>query len=358
MAAARRAGHRVSTRGLGAAMSAGAVGVQETSRMREEEVRSRRAHARYLELVEQDVARLLNDASVFRRVTCPGCGGGGHIPAFIKFGFQYVTCPGCGSLFANPRLSPAALDEFCLHAPSSRYWIEEFFAPFAEARREKLFRPRAQAVAEQLPGLADGIVGDIGAGFGLFLQELRSVWTRARLVAIEPSPEMAAKCRSSGLEVVEATIEQLQGFDGQFGLLTSFELLEHLHAPAQLFEQARRLLRPGGYLLATTLNGEGFDIQLLWERSRSVFPPHHQNLLTPRAVRRLCEDAGVVVEELSTPGQLDWDIIDGAIGEGMDVDRFWSVVRRQGSDACTQELQAWISRYGLSSHMRVLARKP
>ncbi len=326
--------------------------------LREEQVRSRRAHARYLELVEQDAAAYLTDAGAFRRVDCPGCGGAESAPAFKKFGFQYVTCPACGSLFANPRLSPEALNDFCLRAPSSRYWIEEFFAPFAEARREQLFRPRARAVAEQLPELSDSTVGDIGAGFGLFLQELRSVWTRARLVAIEPSPEMAAMCRSKGLEVADTTIEQLQGFDGQFGLLTSFELLEHLYEPSELFQQAHRLLRPGGCLLATTLNGEGFDIQLLWERSRSVFPPHHQNLLTPRAVRGLCERAGLVVEELSTPGRLDWDIVQSSIREGAALDRFWSVVMRQDGEACARELQEWIRRYGLSSHMRVVARKP
>jgi len=49
-----------------------------------------------------------------------------------------------------------------------------------------------------------------------------------RMVAIEPSSEMAAICRSKGLDVAEATVEELQGYEGQPDLLTAFELLEHL----------------------------------------------------------------------------------------------------------------------------------
>ena len=45
----------------------------------------------------------------------------------------------------------------------------------AEARREKIFRPRAQKVAEMLVDVSDPVVGDIGAGFGLFLEELKKV---------------------------------------------------------------------------------------------------------------------------------------------------------------------------------------
>jgi len=162
----------------------------------------------------------------------------------------------------------------------------------AEARREKIFRPRAAYVAERLPALAGETIGDIGAGFGLFLEELRTFWPRASMVAIEPSPQMAAICQSKGFEVVQTAIEELAGQEGRFGLVSAFELLEHLHEPRLLMEKVYRLLRPGGYFLATTLNGEGFDIQVLWENSKSVYPPHHLNFFNPRSLTRLCTEAG------------------------------------------------------------------
>ncbi|MBI3693966.1 MAG: class I SAM-dependent methyltransferase [Acidobacteria bacterium] len=327
--------------------------------MKEQEIRNREAFVHYLRLVREDIANYFPDSEQFRTAPCPACGALEHTAEFAKAGFEYVACRACSTLFVNPRPAAAPLREFYLRSPSSRYWVEGFFLPVAEARREKIFRPRARQIAGQLPALARETIGDIGAGFGLFLEELRILWPHARMIAIEPSAEMAAICRSKAIEVLETTVEDLEGQESRFGLLTAFELLEHLYQPRALVEKAWRLLRPGGRLLATTLNGQGFDIQVLWEQSKSVFPPHHLNFLNPRALAGLCESAGFVVEEVSTPGQLDWDIVEGAIAnDSATTDRIWRLLARNGSERCKREFQAWLSRHGLSSHMRILARKP
>jgi len=327
--------------------------------MREGDIRKRDAFGQYLKMVQEDIWRYFADPGQFSSVDCPVCSSQNHASEFRKVGFQYVMCLECRTLFVNPRPTAAMLKEFYLDAPSSQFWIEGFFLPVAEVRREKIFRPRANYVAERLSASSFDMVGDVGAGFGLFLEELRKLWPKSHMVAIEPSSKMAAVCRSKGLDVAEATIEELQGYEGQFNLLTAFELLEHLFAPRVLLEQAFHLLCPGGYFLATSLNGEGFDIQVLWEQSKSVFPPHHLNFLNPRSLAGLCESVGFLVEEVSTPGELDWDIVEGAImKDGMDAGRFWSLLAREGNENCKRELQAWLSRYGMSSHMRVLARRP
>lgn len=327
--------------------------------MKEQDIRNPQTHQRYLEMVREDAARFFGNASKLEEALCPACQTSEYQKEFVKFGFSYVSCVSCRTLYVNPRPKVEPLKEFYVRSPSSRYWVEEFFKPVAEARREKIFRPRATLVAKLLPSLATETVGDVGAGFGLFLAELRPFWPQARLVAIEPSPEMAAICRGKGLAVEESTIEDLEGRDGSFGLLTAFELLEHLHTPKDLIEKAFRLLRPGGHLLATTLSGEGFDIQLLWEQSKSVFPPHHLNFLNPVSFKLLCEKVGFVVESIETPGVLDWDIVEGALRRGeVKLDRFWRHLGRFGSPEAKRELQQWIGRHAFSSHMRVLARRP
>jgi len=124
-------------------------------------------------------------------------------------------------------------------------------------------------------------------------------------------------------------------------------------------EKAFRLLRPGGYFLVTTLNRKGFDIHVLWEHSNSVFPPHHLNFLNPRSPVNACEKVGFCVEEISTPGQLDWDIVEKAIiKDGVEAVRFWSLLAEKGTETSKREFQAWLSRFDLSSHMRVVARRP
>jgi SAM-dependent methyltransferase len=327
--------------------------------MKESEIRNPKTHERYLQLVREDALSFFGDSRHLEETACPACRARRFQPEFVKFNFTYGTCQGCRTLYVNPRPKMAPLTDFYVNSPSSRYWVEEFFKPVAEARRERMFKPRARHVAELLPGLAKEKIGDIGAGYGLFLEELRCFWPEAEFFAIEPSPEMAAICRGKGLGVAEVMIEDLQGADGTFAVLTAFELLEHLHTPETMIRKAFSLLRPGGYFLATTLSGEGFDIQVLWENSRSVFPPHHLNFMNPDSLSALCRGVGFEIEAAETPGVLDWQIIEGCVQRNeVAVGRFWETVVRQGSAEAKQELQDWITKHRLSSHMRVLARKP
>lgn len=326
--------------------------------MKEEDIRQRSAFNRYLELVAEDVKTIFADRSCFIQVECPACGGKNYQPQFEKLGFNYVLCLDCGTLFVNPRPPAQLLMDFYTQSHSASFFVHGFFQPVAEARRERIFLPRAEYVRDTLPDMSNGVIGDIGAGFGLFLEELAKFWPFARLVAIEPSTEMANICQRKGLEVIPCAIEDVQGWDGQFDLFTSFELFEHLSHPDEFLKKVWHLLRSGGYLFLTTLNGEGFDIQILWEKSKSVAPPHHLNFFNPRSIRTLFQANNFVVEKVDTPGKIDWDIVEGMYREeGIDLGRFWRLVAERAEPAAKGGLQDWISENGFSSHMRILARK-
>lgn len=326
--------------------------------MKEDEIRKRDVHNRYLELVKIDANVIFSDKSTFQSLHCPACGGDHHVSQFDKSGFYYVQCSKCDTLFVNPRPTYENLMQIYTDSPSTKFWVEEFFLPMAEARREKIFTPRAQYITEKFPQLVTGIIGDIGAGFGIFSEELRKIWPAADIVAIEPSVDMAKICRDKGLAVLESTMENVDPHCHQFDLLTAFELFEHLHDPSIFAKKVSKLLRAGGYLYLTTLNGLGFDIQLLWERSKSVTPPHHFNFFNPQSIRLLLENTGFTLIEVSTPGQLDWDIVEGGYRqEALDPGRFFRTVSKYGSAGAKKDLQSWIGSHNFSSHMRVVAQK-
>lgn len=326
--------------------------------MKEQDIRSRETLNRYLELVQEDCKVYFKDATSFVSTPCCACGGEAYDPQFTKNGFEYVVCQDCQTLYVRVRPSPEMLKGFYAQSESSAYWTNYFFRPVLEVRRKKIFRPRVESVTGYFGSRQKWMVGDIGAGFGIFLEELRKAWPEGRFVAIEPSAEQAEICRGLGLEVECCFIEELEGYDGTFDLLTVFELFEHLHNPAYVAKKIYKSLKPGGHLLLSTLNGEGFDIQILWEKSKSVTPPHHLNFFNPQSLSGLLTSVGFEIENCSTPGRLDWDIVEGMIlEEQYNADRFWKMLARREMDEAKQELQSWISKHRLSSHMNILAKK-
>jgi hypothetical protein len=67
---------------------------------------------------------------------------------------------------------------------------------------------------------------------------------------------------------------------------------------------------------------------------------------------------GFEIVEIATPGQLDWDIIEGAYRhEGIDPGRFFRTVSSHGTGEAKRDLQQWIRTHKFSSHMRVIAKK-
>lgn len=324
--------------------------------MKETEIRNPDLLNCFMKLGQEDVKRLF-DREKFVSVACPACGEQRQIAEFVKMGFSYVVCPKCESLYTSPRPTQEQLDTFYSKAESVKFYAEQYIGPYTESRREKMFVPRVKEVVRLFPQFEFGKIGDIGAGTGIFLEELGKVWAKTDRVAIEPSEEMTKICREKGIHVIPKMVEDVEEKEGQFDLLCSFELFEHLYSPKAFLDKVYTLLKEDGYLYLTTLNGKGFDIQLLWEQHNNVNPPYHLNFCNPHAMKILFNHCGFEVTDLETPGKLDWDIIEQRMNrEDISIGRFWDIVAK--SDEKTKaELQEWIRRNGLSSHMRIIARK-
>lgn len=334
------------------------ISSKEFDTMKESEIRNREVFNRYLELSAKDIVTFFSDRSKFEEISCPACNSKKSRSDFKKNDFHYVECNECRTLYVSPRPSVRQLQQFYADSPSTHFWVNDFFKPVAEARREKIFKPRAEFIAERFGKAGKLKVGDIGAGFGLFLEELKKFTPHADLVAIEPSEEMAAICTGKGISVIQKMIEDVQPNEGNFDLLTSFELFEHLHEPEFFVKKVFDLLKPGGHFVFTTLSGMGFDIQLLWDKSKSISPPHHLNFFNPHSVRILMERTGFKIIEIATPGKLDWSIVEGAITEeGLETERFWHNLSRFGDQKAKEELQTWISGNNFSSHMRTIVQR-
>ncbi|MBQ1497299.1 MAG: class I SAM-dependent methyltransferase [Sphingomonas sp.] len=329
--------------------------------MREEDIRPEALARRYYELSAQDADRCFPAGQERLAIPCVGCGSEDAGPALEKNGFAYSRCGDCGTLYQSPRPSIGAFEAFYRDSESSNYWSDVFFPAVAEVRREKIFRPRVErlaAICEAQGQPVESIV-DVGAGFGIFLDEWRKRYPAARCIAVEPSAHLAAECRAKGFEVVEEIAENVVGYDGVADLVACFEVLEHVYQPLDFLRTLTSLARPGGFVFVSTLGVDGFDIQTLWEKSNAIFPPHHINFLSVAGFERLFARAGLADVAVTTPGQLDVDIVRNAAAKDptiLDGQRFLSELL--ADDGRAAAFQRFLADNRLSSHCWVIGRRP
>jgi SAM-dependent methyltransferase len=112
------------------------------------------------------------------------------------------------------------------------------------------FRAKRALAARFLdpPALAPGPVLDLGCGTG---ETLLTLLSRLPAVGVEGNATALAFCRGRGLRrLVRGDGASVPVLDGSISLVTAFDLLEHLDDDGAALREIRRVLRPGGRLLA------------------------------------------------------------------------------------------------------------
>jgi len=309
----------------------------------------------------RDIARLHKRADEFVTVACPACGMANQNKAFDKFGFTFQRCVQCATIYMSPRPSPAVLADYYANSENYDYWARHIFPASEATRREKIHRPWLERVIGfcERHGIRRGALAEVGAGFGTFAALATQSAAFERVVVIEPTPEMAAACRSRGVEVLEKRIEDVGDELGSADVIVSFEVIEHLFEPRIFLKQCARLLNPGGLLILSCPNGRGFDIAMLGAKSLAV-DAEHLNLFNPAALTHLLEACGFEVLEATTPGRLDAEFVREAALKGeidLSNDLFLKQTLIDEWARLGWPFQQFLAENGLSSHMWIAARR-
>jgi SAM-dependent methyltransferase len=145
----------------------------------------------------------------------------------------------------------------------------------------------------------------------------------------------------------------------RFGVIANFEVLEHLFSPHDFLRAVWRRLEPGGLVVLTCPNGEGFDIQALGAVSESV-DHEHLNYLSPSSLRHLLTNGGFDVVEVTTPGRLDAELVRNKVQAGefdLSGQPFLRRVLLDEWERLGDAFQAFLIEHGLSSNMWAVASK-
>ena len=219
--------------------------------MKEREIRPSDLFTRFQKLCLEDIETFFSDKSCFVQIDCPGCASANNIPAFEKSGFRYVECDQCGSLFTSPRPTQKVLDAYYLNSASANYWAEVFFPAVTESRREKIFVPRVRQIQSLLQekSLDPKVVMDVGAGYGIFLEEYKKQFSSAHVCAIEPGQKMAQTCQDKGIETLVSTAEDAEPWAGRADLVSCFEVMEHVFSPEEFVKAIEKVCRGNNLLM-------------------------------------------------------------------------------------------------------------
>jgi 2-polyprenyl-3-methyl-5-hydroxy-6-metoxy-1,4-benzoquinol methylase len=309
-----------------------------------------------------DIGRLLIKANEFTEVSCPACESTDYQKKYNKYSLTFVECRKCKTIFTNPRPTEEVLSYFYKDSVNYAYWNEYIFPASEEVRRKKIFVPRVDKTLMfcQKYNVETNSLLEVGAGFGTYCLEAKSRNIFQRIVAVEPTPNLAETCRKRGLEVIEDMIENIHfSEEEKFDVVVNFEVIEHLFSPKNFIINCGRLLKKGGLFIVTCPNGQGFDFMVLGEKCNSL-DHEHLNYFNPQSLSLLLENCGFEVLESLTPGKLDADLIRNKILEGeFDVSQnpFLKKVLIEDWDNLGDKFQEFLADNGLSSNMWIVARK-
>lgn len=308
----------------------------------------------------RDIERLQARAAEFVAVTCPACGQGHGSKAFEKYAFAFKRCDDCATIYMSPRPSEVVMADYYANSENYAYWAKYIFPASEAARREKIHKPWLQRVLGYCDafGVTRGTLLEVGPGFGTFAAVATASGEFSRVVAVEPTPELAQACRDRGVEVINKRIEDLGGEVGRADVVVAFEVIEHLFEPIRFLENIFPLIAPGGLLIVSCPNGLGFDIAMLGAGALAV-DAEHVNLFNPISLTRLLKATGFEVLKAHTPGRLDAEFVREAALKGEIVlDPFLQRVLVDEWDEHGWPFQQFIAQQGLSSHMWIAARRP
>jgi len=140
---------------------------------------------------------------------------------------------------------------------------------------------------------------DVGCGAGLLAEPLARLG--AKVTGVDASPEVIAVAREHAAAVglaIDYRAGDVHQLSGQFDLVTSLEVIEHVADPAEFLQALARRLAPGGLLILSTPNATGWSKLMmitLGEGLGQIPKGTHDfdKFISPERMKLLLADAGL-----------------------------------------------------------------
>jgi SAM-dependent methyltransferase len=168
--------------------------------------------------------------------------------------YRLVGCERCGFQFKDPTI-PADLLMDCYRRADSGNWD---LNPDPRWRKFDVLKNITERFS---PGRR---VLDVGCFNGALLQYLGDEWQK---FGVEPSEDAAKLAESRDVQIVAASLEQIDRGIAPFDAVMAIDVAEHVTNPVTFFGQLSALVVKGGVLIILTGNNESFA----WRLQRGLY---------------------------------------------------------------------------------------
>lgn len=210
-----------------------------------------------------------------RHSSCILCGAARLRPMKGYSEHDLVRCNACSMVFIAKIPTEAELKEFyATYAYSEDKWI----SPITIRRYHELL-DGMEAYRES------GNLLDVGCGAGYFLAVAKERgWN---VFGTEYSPAAITLCEKKGIRMEQGALSK-GTFEGiTFDVITSFEVLEHIHEAHSDLNWISSKLRKGGLFYATTPNFNSINRYQQKAAYNVIGYPEHLSYYTPNTLKKL-----------------------------------------------------------------------
>ncbi len=210
--------------------------------------------------------------------------------------FKIVKCNSCGFVFTNPRPGPDAIgkyyqsEDYISHSNSSK----GLFNLLYQQIRRIAIQSKVKLIKSKNPTKRS--ILDYGSGTGEFLNAMKSEgWNT---MGIEPSlqaKEMSIKNYNLDIEEPDSLSKIA---NENFGVITLWHVLEHVHQLGNTIEQLNRILDKNGILIIAVPNHEAWDANFYKEYWAAYDVPRHLYHFSKNDVIRLFTQLGLKLMEI------------------------------------------------------------
>jgi 2-polyprenyl-3-methyl-5-hydroxy-6-metoxy-1,4-benzoquinol methylase len=217
--------------------------------------------------------------------------------------FTLLHCTGCGHRRLDVRMSDVQIgDLYTRFYPRSQLDIESWSAPAPTRGLAAWWRGDAANAFRWVP--PNVRVLDIGCGFGESLGYHRARGCDAH--GAEADANILRVAERHGLNVRHGLFDAHHYEPASFDVVTLDQVVEHVVDPVALLRGIHHVLKPGGLLVLSTPNAEGWSARVFGRHWIHWHAPYHLQFFTPASMARAAADAGLVVEQRRTITNALW----------------------------------------------------